>query len=150
MRQGKLIGIAIRPKSRAPMTELLQAEVSPEQGIVGDFRGKPGRRQITVLSSEVWKTVCTEMDQPLPWTVRRANLFVEGLFFADSISSILRIGSVVLEITGETEPCERMNEQMAGLCDLLTPEWRGGVCCRVITGGWIATGTKVTLDTPLP
>lgn len=80
MRQGKLIGIAIRPKSRAPMTELLQAEVSPEQGIVGDFRGKPGRRQVTVLSSEVWKTVCTEMDQPLPWTVRRANLFVEGLF----------------------------------------------------------------------
>ena len=150
MRQGKLIGIAIRDKSRAPMTELRQAQVSPEQGIVGDFRGKPGRRQVTVLSSEAWKTVCTAIDQPLPWTVRRANLFVEGLYFSDSISSILRIGSVVLEITGETDPCERMDEQMVGLCDLLTPEWRGGVCCRVIAGGWIATGTEVTWGELLP
>ena len=56
------------------------------------------------------------------------------------------IGDLVLEITGETDPCSRMDEARQGLRLALTPEWRGGVCCRVVTGGDIAVGDAVRLE----
>ncbi len=142
----RLIGIAIRQKSRAAMMELERIEISTKSGLVGDFRGKPGARQVTVLSTEQWNEACAELGQTIPWTTRRANLLVEGLTFAHTKNSILRVGDVVLRISGETEPCRRMDEQVAGLRQALTPDWRGGVCCRVLTGGSIETGMQVTLE----
>ena len=124
MNRGKLVAIAIRSKPHAPMVELDQAHVTTERGITGDFRGKPGPRQVTVLSADAWKTVCSELGQQLRWTTRRANLFVEGLRFVGTEGLILHVGSVALKITGETEPCMRMEEQVRGLCEALTPEWR--------------------------
>ena len=35
-----------------------------------------------------------------------------------------------LEVTGETDPCERMEEIQPGLFQALAPGWRGGVTCR--------------------
>ena len=50
----------------------------------------------------------------------------------------------------ETDPCSRMDEQHAGLRDALTPDWRGGVCCRVIAGGNVAVGDEVRLAAAEP
>ncbi len=119
-----------------------------EAGLEGDLRGRPGRRQITILAREAWEQACAELGQALDWTVRRANLLVEGLDFADSTGSQLSIGpSVVLEITGETEPCRRM-EIHSGLRAALAPGWRGGVTCRVVRGGLIRAGDPVVLRAP--
>ncbi len=146
--QGTLIGIAIRAKSRAPMVEQNQAEITAEHGVVGDFRGAPGVRQVTVLSVEDWEDACAELGQQLPWTTRRANLFVEGLRFCETTGATVRLGDVILQVTGETEPCSRMEEAATGLCGALTPNWRGGVCCRVISGGILAPQDKVSLERP--
>ena len=142
---GKLVGIAIREKSRATMVELDQVEISTETGVAGDFRGKPGKRQVTVMSIEQWREACDELGKEIPWTTRRANLLVEGLSLADTNTLTLQIGDVVLKISGETEPCGRMDEQVAGLKQALMPEWRGGVCCRVVHGGRIRPGMEVIL-----
>ena len=128
------------------MVEISPAEVTTDQGIVGDFRGQPGSRQITVLAMEDWQTACAELGEELPWTVRRANLLVDGIALRESMDSVLRMGSVALQITAETEPCSRMEEAATGLCSALTPEWRGGVCCRVIQGGTITPELPVTLE----
>ena len=78
-RMGTLIGIATREKSRAAMVEVESIEVSAEAGLAGDFRGKPGNRQVTVLARESWLQACAEIGaDDLPWTTRRANLLVEG------------------------------------------------------------------------
>ena len=58
----------------------------------------------------------------------------------------MRIGDLQLEITGETDPCARMEEQVSGLRQALTPDWRGGVTCRVRSSGRIAVGDAVSLD----
>lgn len=139
-----LKGIAYRNKSKAVMLETSAVSVSPEHGIEGDFRGKPGARQVTVLSLEAWQRACAEIDVKLHWTTRRANLLVEGLEFGpDSPGNIIQIGDLRLIITIETDPCRRMEQAQQGLMKALAPDWRGGACCRVLSPGNIAIGNTV-------
>ena len=58
----------------------------------------------------------------------------------------LRLGPVVLEITGETKPCERMEEARAGLRAALTPEWRGGIFGHVVEDGLLRVGDPVEME----
>lgn len=144
----RLLGIATRKAKRAPMETCAKAEITVEAGVGSDFRGKPGKRQISVLSKESWSAACKELNASLPWTVRRANLLVEGLHLKESTGSLLKIGDVTLEITDETDPCSRMDEQHNGLMAALTPDWRGGVLCRVLSGGSISVGDPVSMTQP--
>ena len=141
-RQSRLLAIAVRHRSRGTMQELPQAAVTLAGGVADDFRGRPGRRQVTVLSLEGWQAACREAGRAgLPWTARRANLLVTGVDLA--AAGTLRIGSVELEVTGETAPCERMDEACPGLRAALAPAWRGGVTCRVRQPGVLAPGEPV-------
>ena len=141
---GKLVGIAIRAKTRVPMRELTRADVTREAGVADDFRGAAGPRQITVLAREDWDAACAELGVELPWTTRRANLLVEGIALPRAPGARLRIGAAVLEVTCETDPCQVMDRQHQGLRAALTPDWRGGVSCRVVEPGEIAAGDPVT------
>lgn len=144
----KLIGIARRKASRAVMEELHQVNVTCKNGVEGDFRGKPGKRQVTVLSFDSWQDACDEVGETLPWTIRRANLLVEGMrFSASNVGDVISIGTLQLQITRETDPCPRMDEQFQGMTQALKPEWRGGVCCRVLADGDIQLGDSVQLVT---
>jgi MOSC domain-containing protein YiiM len=140
---GRLIGIARAAHLRSPMQELGTAQISVANGIEGDARGMKPRRQVTVLFREGWEAACREIDSQLPWTTRRANLYVEGVRFPREAGWRLRIGDVVLEVTQETSPCELMERAHAGLRNAMTPDWRGGVCCSVVHGGEIQLGSAV-------
>lgn len=141
-----LLYIAVRSASRAAMKPLVQCRLSPEEGLDGDFRGRSVNRQVTVLAQEDWREVCSELGVELSWTTRRANLLVEGVALFDTAGANLRIGSALLEITGETAPCARMEEYREGLRDALSDRWRGGVCCRVVVGGFLNVGASVDLQ----
>jgi len=143
---GKVLGIARRAKSRAPMELIEAATVSLEAGVEGDSRGKPDARQVTVLTREAWDAACAELGKAPPWTTRRANILIEGLRVEGKLGRIIHIGDLQLEITGETDPCPRMEEQVTGLRQALTPDWRGGVTCRVHSTGRIAVGDAVSLS----
>ena len=139
----RLLAIAVRHRSRGAMQELAEAEVTHNGGVADDCRGRAGRRQVTVLSQESWQAACHDTGQPeLPWTTRRANLLVTGVDLA--ATGVLRIGEVELEVTGETAPCERMEEASPGLREALTPAWRGGVTCRVRQPGALRPGDPVS------
>lgn len=142
----QLLDIAVRPKSRAPMQTKFELMVSKVAGLEDDFRGKPGKRQVTVLSFEQWQLACNELGSELPWTTRRANLLVEGVSFNSSmVGQQIKIGQLLLLITRETDPCPRMDAQHQGLTQALTPDWRGGVCCRVIADGRIKVGDPIKI-----
>jgi MOSC domain-containing protein YiiM len=139
-----LTAIAFRTKPKAPMLEIGQVEITCESGIVPDFRGKPGKRQVTVLSKQSWRDACDELGAELPWTFRRANLLVDGLrFCAEDVGRIIRIGDVALQVMMETDPCPRMDAQHSGLTAALAAEWRAGVCCKVVSGGTVKIGDAV-------
>jgi len=139
----ELVGIAVREKSRAPMAEAAAAAVSLEAGVEGDARGKAGPRQVTVLGEEGWRAACAELDEALPWTLRRANLLVRGVDLRGSAGRRLAVGPVVLEVSEECAPCQVMDAQQPGLRRALEPDWRAGVACRVVTPGPLALGDPV-------
>lgn len=141
----KLIGIAIKHKKRAPMQTLDSAFISLDKGVENDFRGKPSKRQVTVMSQKAWQDVNATLETDLPWTTRRANLLIDELDLENTIGKTITVGEVELIITQETDPCERMTEAAAGLFDALKPNWRGGVCCRVISEGPVKLGDDVVL-----
>ena len=143
---GRLIGIARKAEIGAEPETISRARVSAEAGVEGDFRGRTEKaRKVTVLARESWAAACKDLGRELPWTTRRANLCVEGIALPKQIGARLKIGSAVLEVAEETDPCSRMEKAARGLRAALTPDWRGGVCCTVIEPGDVEIGAPVEL-----
>jgi MOSC domain-containing protein YiiM len=132
------------------MQEIAAGVITVDGGLEGDHKGpKFPRRRITVLAREAWEEALADLPPVdgapvrLPWTTRRANLFVEGVRLPRARGGILRVGPVKLEVTYPTQPCRRMEEAYTGLLKALHPDWRGGVTCQVLEGGAIAIGDEV-------
>ena len=133
------------------METLDHADVTVEEGLHGDFRGslKPGRnrRQVTVMAAEGWRDALRELDAAVSWEQRRVNLLVEGLEFERTEGARIKFDSgLVLEVTGECDPCSRMEEVAPGLKAVLLPHWRGGVTTIVIESGPIRVGDNVRIE----
>ena len=139
--------IAIKNRPRVAMQAIDNAQITVENGILGDFRGTQLGRQITILSESAWQKACAEVNADLPWTTRRANLLVDGVEFnASYVGKTARIGEVELAVIGETDPCSLMDAQHQGLTAALTPEWRGGISCNVTKPGAIKIGDQIEFD----
>lgn len=148
---GVLLGIARHPRSRAPMETVDDVEVTVDGGIHGDFRGamrgKPYKRQVTLIERADWAAAMAQVGHTLGWEERRANLLVDSIDLPQVAGVRLRIGAdVVLEITRECDPCERMEALAEGLRAAMMPDWRGGVCAMVIAGGRIAVGDEIRME----
>jgi MOSC domain-containing protein YiiM len=144
----RLLGIAVKQQRKGPVTTHGEAQITPQNGVVGDWRGKPGKRQVTLMSLSDWQAACAELGVELPWETRRANLLVDELPLNQSSGSHIILGDAVLEVTGETDPCERMEEAQTGLFNALAGRWRGGVTCRVLAGGVVRVDMEVQLIPP--
>ncbi len=142
----KLLGIATRSQKNGPMHTSEHTCITLDAGLEEDFRRPPSDRQVTVLSMVQWQQACNELDVELPWTARRANLLVDKIEFSEKmLGKFIVIDDLILEIRGETDPCKKMDQFHQGLKQALTPNWRGGVCCKVLHGGSIQVGDKVEL-----
>ena len=141
---GKVIEIAVREESRGPMEVLASAKVSFAQGIGDDSRGRiQNDRQVTIMTKESWDAVCEHFGRKLHWTLRRANILVEGIDLENSAGKTIQIGNFRVQVTKELKPCERMDEQFIGLTEALVPNWRGGVACKLLSEGLVNEGDRV-------
>ena len=130
------------------MQEVPQADAVEGRGLIGDVRAS-ARRGITFLSQEQWNVVLNELQATLPWHTRRANVLVTGLDLTATVGKRLSIGEVLVEILGETEPCDLMDQQHFGLRAALTPDYRAGVHGRVLSSGTIRIGDAIAeIDAP--
>jgi MOSC domain-containing protein YiiM len=148
---GRLIGLARRPHRRAPMETVTQGLITPDGGLEGDHKGpRFPHRRITVLARESWETALADLSDllgplDLAWTARRANLLTEGVALPRAAGGLIRIGPVLLEVTGQTVPCAQMDAAHPGLRKALHPDWRGGVTCAVLEGGEVSLGAPVEI-----
>ena len=138
----KLLAIATKPKTRAPMLLHETLAVTP-RGLAGE-RSHPRDRAVTLLTREDWEAACRALGETLPWTLRRANLLVEGASLAGSVGRKLRVGAVLLEVSEDNPPCRVMDAIHRGLRAALAPEGRAGVACRVLESGELRLGDEVT------
>src|SRR6516165_4646074 len=106
--KGRLDGIWTKRAHRGSMDAKLTVRAVAGKGLAG-CSNNSRTRQITLIEREVWEALTREAGSDAPPSSRRANLMFSGIPLADSRGRMLRIGAVVLQIEGETKPCERMD-----------------------------------------
>jgi MOSC domain-containing protein YiiM len=142
---GRLDAIWIKRAHMGPMDAAPEAELVAGRGIRGNAdQGR--RRQVTVIEREAWDAALLDAGDVVAPSARRANLMISGVSLVASRGRILRVGACRLEIGGETRPCYRMDEALAGLEEALRKDWRGGVFCVVLDDGVIRVGDEVRLE----
>ena len=149
--QGRLAGICRKARPKAPAEAIEAAHIGFETGVSGDFRGaiRPGRsnrRQVSFLMLSDWEAALAELGTWVPWHMRRCNLLVEGLMLPRYPVRVHVGASAVMELTGECDPCRRMDEVADGLNAVLIPDWRGGRLSRVIAEGDIRVGDAIEVE----
>jgi len=143
MSSGTLSAIWLKRARRGPMDAVAAASLIATRGLVGNAN-QGGKRQVTIIEEEIWSALMRQFGSDLPPSTRRANLMVRGVPLADSRGRILQVGAARIRILGETKPCERMDEALAGLKDAMWAEWRGGAFGEVLTGAEIRVGDPVS------
>ena len=136
---GRIEQILIKRMKRGPMDPAERATLVTGRGIAGNAN-QGGTRQVTILSREKWQALMDGLGADLEPRARRANLVVSGLDLENTRGRVLRVGPCRLRISGETQPCEQMEDALTGLQDAMRPAWSGGASAEVLEGGEIAVG----------
>ncbi|WP_411879267.1 MOSC domain-containing protein [Polaromonas sp. YR568] len=152
---GRLEQIFLRPARRVPVLAVESATALAGHGLEGDrsASGAPGgKRQVTLMQAEHLPVLASlaRLEAVNAADLRR-NLVVSGLnllaaksLFKDQ-PMVLRLGPVVLEITGPCEPCSRMDEVLgAGGYNMM--RGHGGLTARVLQGGLLRVGDAVVCE----
>ena len=145
---GKLKAIWIKRAKRGKMDPVNSAELVAGKGIIGNAN-QGGRRQVTIIEEEVWRARTAAAGAVLDPSTRRANLMVDGIPLVITRGKTIRIGECILEIAGETKPCERMEEAAPGLRQAMYADWGGGAFATVVKGGTIRVGDDVEFFDPV-
>ena len=143
-RAGRLEWIGLRPARELPMQEVLEAEILPITGLAGDrYAGGSGKRSVTLIQAEHLPAIAALSGHPhvAPALLRR-NLVVSGLPLIALKDRRFRIGDVLLEGTGECDPCSRMEDAL-GPGGYNAMRGHGGLTARVLEGGRIRIGDQI-------
>lgn len=139
MKTGRVASIQICTGHRKPMLSCETIEAVKETGLKGDIHAIPqSTRQILLIENETLKAL------KIPPGAVKENITTEGIpLMSLSPRQRLQVGEVILEISKECKPCERMEEIRKGLQSDL--EGRRGMLAFVIESGKIAVGDPITV-----
>jgi MOSC domain-containing protein YiiM len=139
----RVLALQVRPAMDAPTEPRAELTLVAGQGVEGDH-SFGGRRHVTILFEDDWKAALRAHGRDVPWTARRANVFVTGGDGARHVGRTLRLGAAVVEIKGLVAPCPVMDKASDGLQEALKPDGRAGVWGRVVEGGVVRSGSELT------
>ncbi len=150
--QGRLELIHITAAASGAMQALAEARLVAERGIEGDryFLGagtysiKPGPdRQVTLIEAETLAALARDHGIELAPEEHRRNLTVAEVPLNHLVGMRFRVGGVLLEGVRLNQPCKYL-EKVTGKAVYQPLLNRSGLNCRVIEGGSVRPGDRVT------
>jgi len=143
-RHGRVEWIGLRPARGQSMNPVTQAEALAGKGLIGDrYASGSGKRGVTLIQAEHLPVIATLSGHAsVPPSLLRRNVVVSGLPLIALKERRFRIGDVVLEGTGECDPCSNM-EKALGPGGFNAMRSHGGLCARIIEGGVFRLGDAV-------
>lgn len=143
---GKVEWIGIRPERRLPLTDVESVKAVAGVGLAGDhYASKGGKRQVTLIQKEHIEAVASMvgLDQVAPSLLRR-NIVVSGINLSALKGKQFRLGTAVMEYTGECHPCSRMEENL-GYGGYNAMRGHGGITCKILESGEIGVGDALVV-----
>lgn len=140
---GTIKGICISHIRGIQKSEVAEADLKVDWGIVGDAHAGNWHRQVSLLSYEKIQEFKEKGAEIVPGAFGE-NLIVEGYDFRNlPVGSRLAIGEAELEITQIGKECHNHCEIYKAMGDCIMP--RDGVFAKVIKSGHITLGDTITL-----
>jgi MOSC domain-containing protein YiiM len=109
---------------------------------IGTFSGRPGRRDVTLIESEVLEAYSRESGRTLSAAEARRNLLTQGVRLNGLVGRDFQVGVVRLRGLRLSEPCTHLMrlthpETLRGLVH------RGGLVAEVLWDGELAVGDRI-------
>ena len=141
MRPGVVAWLGVRPARRAPMQPTDSLTLAPGQGVAGDHYASAtgGPRQVTVMEAEELAAIASYLGQDVPPALLRRNIVVRGINLSALKGRPFRLGTAVLERSGECHPCSKM-EAALGPGGYNAVRNHGGITARVLEPGLVRLG----------
>ena len=145
LRPGRIVWIGVRPARRAPVAEVETAQLIAGHGLEGDHYATQhdGARQVTLIAAEDIAAIASFLGRTeiAPELLRR-NVVTRGINLAALRNRQFRLGSVLLEASGDCAPCSRMEDAL-GPGGYNAVRGHGGILARVLEDGIVQLGDAV-------
>ena len=117
-------------------------------GIEGDYRSDKFQiGQITLIEAEAIDTMARKLGYDIPIGASRRQITIKGIKLNELIGQNLRIGHILVRVEDKCNPCKSMETKIGpGAKDAMND--KGGIRCRIIKGGEIYVGDKITVEIP--
>lgn len=143
---GEMKAICISEARGTPKTEVLEADIQVNWGIVGDAHGGNWHRQISMLAAEKIEDF-RERGAQVANGAFGENLIVEGFDLRTlPVGTRFQIKDVILELTQIGKECHSHCAIYKKMGDCIMP--REGVFTKVIQGGHIQKGDNIEVILP--
>ena len=139
---GHVTALFLATSSGQPMKQVTGATALEQRGFQGDrhaARRKGGKRQLLLLEGR------SHAELEVPPGALKENVVIEGVPLESlPVGQRLRLGAqVLLELTGECEPCRKLETLRQG--QRAQSKGRRGQLARVLEGGEVRVGDGVQL-----
>lgn len=141
MRPGTVEWIGLRSQRRGPVTVVETVELDTSAGVIGDHynNSKRGTRHVTLIQREDLNAIASYLAQEVTPEQLRRNIVVSGINLLALKDKQFRLGTALLEMTGECHPCSRMEETF-GVGGYNAVRSHGGITARVLESGTVRVG----------
>ncbi len=144
----EIISIHVVRKRNAAAEPCNHVTVRSNFGIVGDYRSDKFQiGQITLVEAEIIDTMSHKLGYDIPDGASRRQIMVKGIMLNELIGRNLRMGQILVRVEDKCNPCKNMETKIGpGAKDAMND--KGGIRCRIIEGGDLHVGDKITVEIP--
>lgn len=142
MRPGVVTWLGLRPQRLQPVVAADMLVLVPGQGVAGDHYASAtgGARQVTLIAEEHLHAIASFLGRDaVSAALLRRNVVVRGVNLQALKGRTIRLGSAMLEHSGECHPCSKM-EAAFGPGGYNAVRGHGGITARVLVAGEVRLG----------